>query len=674
MAEKKIKTRIQQKVDTKANWDKATNFIPLKGEYIYYSDTHRVKVGDGVTKLSALSYLADDNTNTHYTTGLYIGAADAKSNAATTNGNTHLKAFDDNTKRAQFVIKGSGATSVSSDASGNITISSTDTNTHQSVTDKNPTLAWSTKSTVANIGGTDIHVTMPANPNTDTHFTTGLYVGKADEKSNSATTNGNTYLKLYDNDTKRAQHLINGGGATTITSNTSGSITVSTSIRNLDTTSSSGLSAGSENIAGSGTVYLHKVAKTGSYNDLQNKPTIPTKLTDLSDRSFNNITSRGEGYLEWGGPAQKGSLSPLGVALSEAHSVNQLAFINEKALTFEYSSDGGLTWTPYPSSIGNKSVFCTMTDGISLPIGRPDNSTDLIANKSKTRITITALDGQNAYLFAKIKKMLIYVSTAATISLLVETRTGTNYNNGAWDTVGTYSLGGWSGWNDIPLQITLGGFVGQTTNNYQLRLTASYPTVSSADPKEGKLLSLKLFGDTCWIPANTSGTEGKLYAFDINKNVTFPAFVSASSFLEGGTALSNKYLDKGTSSTVVNQVVYNPVEMKKALTVPSLQSGLFGPSGSYGTAFSLGSTTINGNTAAQLILSSPGLGSTTITQNSAVFAIQGSSKLSCDPDGWKIDNSPVVTSGNIEQYMPNTQTWKLTSTTGTVTNVNVYVH
>lgn len=273
--------------------------------------------------------------------------------------------------------------------------------------------------------------------------------------------------------------------------------------------------------------------------------TVPTKLNELSERTFGNLTSRGEEYLEWGGPSQKGGLSPLGVALSEAHSINQVAFINEKALTFEYSSDGGVTWTPYPSSIGNKSVFCTMTNGISLPIGRPNSNTDIIANKSKTRVTITALDGQNSYLYAKIKKMLIYVSTASAISLLVETRTGTNYNkNGAWDTVGTYSLGGWSGWNDIPLQINLGGYVGQTTNNYQLRLTASCPEISSLSSKEGKLLSLKLFGDTCWIPANSFGTEGKIYAFDINKNVTFPSFVSASSFFEGGTALSDKYLAK----------------------------------------------------------------------------------------------------------------------------------
>lgn len=42
---------------------------------------------------------------------------------------------------------------------------------HQTVTDNNPTLAWSTKSKVATIGGTEINVTMPANPNTDTKVT-----------------------------------------------------------------------------------------------------------------------------------------------------------------------------------------------------------------------------------------------------------------------------------------------------------------------------------------------------------------------------------------------------------------------------------------------------------------------------------------------------------------------
>lgn len=60
MATKKtLTTRIQHKTDTSTNWAKATNFIPLKGELIYYSDLNKLKVGDGTTKVSNLKFIAD---------------------------------------------------------------------------------------------------------------------------------------------------------------------------------------------------------------------------------------------------------------------------------------------------------------------------------------------------------------------------------------------------------------------------------------------------------------------------------------------------------------------------------------------------------------------------------------------------------------------------------------
>lgn len=65
-------------------------------------------------------------SNTHYTTGLYIGATEAKSNAQTTNGNTYIKLFDDDTRRSNFKISGTQNISVSSDANGNITITGPD--------------------------------------------------------------------------------------------------------------------------------------------------------------------------------------------------------------------------------------------------------------------------------------------------------------------------------------------------------------------------------------------------------------------------------------------------------------------------------------------------------------------------------------------------------------------
>ena len=45
-----------QKHDTKANWDKATNFILLKGEMIIYDDLNDFKIGDGVTKVGELEF------------------------------------------------------------------------------------------------------------------------------------------------------------------------------------------------------------------------------------------------------------------------------------------------------------------------------------------------------------------------------------------------------------------------------------------------------------------------------------------------------------------------------------------------------------------------------------------------------------------------------------------
>ena len=63
-----IKTRIQLKSDTEANWNKAgpkdgsPGFIPLRGELIIYSadETHafsRLKVGDGSTNVVALPFI-----------------------------------------------------------------------------------------------------------------------------------------------------------------------------------------------------------------------------------------------------------------------------------------------------------------------------------------------------------------------------------------------------------------------------------------------------------------------------------------------------------------------------------------------------------------------------------------------------------------------------------------
>ena len=62
MANKEIKTRIQNKNDTSENWIKAVNFVPLKGEIIIYNDTLQFKIGDGTSLLSQLEFVDKEFT------------------------------------------------------------------------------------------------------------------------------------------------------------------------------------------------------------------------------------------------------------------------------------------------------------------------------------------------------------------------------------------------------------------------------------------------------------------------------------------------------------------------------------------------------------------------------------------------------------------------------------
>lgn len=83
---------------------------------------------------TAISYTIDKSvpsnavfTDTHYTTHLYAGSGTA-ANAATTNGNTKLTVVDNTTTRNSVTIKGTGGTTVMSDANGVVTIDSVNKN------------------------------------------------------------------------------------------------------------------------------------------------------------------------------------------------------------------------------------------------------------------------------------------------------------------------------------------------------------------------------------------------------------------------------------------------------------------------------------------------------------------------------------------------------------------
>ena len=263
------------------------------------------------------------------------------------------------------------------------------------------------------------------------------------------------------------------------------------------------------------------------------------KASTKPSYSFSEISSRGEALLGWGGTNISGGVTPIGMSLSNEHSANRFAYINGACLTFEYSSNGGSSWTDYGYSNTTKSKVFTLSE--SIPIGRTSGN---YSTNSRTRITITAQNGSMGYVYTNPKKMLINISSSGGMKVLVEYRTGTNYlNGGAWSTFGEYSLSGWSGWNDIPLILgTLGGGTTQKSNNWQLRLTFIMTSFSSDYPTTAYLNAIRIYGENAWQTPSTMATTNHLYSFDMSQNAAFPAGVSATSFTENGTALSSKYL------------------------------------------------------------------------------------------------------------------------------------
>lgn len=201
----------------------------------------------------------DTDTNTHYTSKNIVGTSStATSNGAVTGtGGVYLNHLEESTVKSTHKIVGAGSVKVTSDSSGNITITGTDTNTDTSTTyDGHYTpSANSSAELTASLSGTagtyakDTEYTVltgvkaqrdakghivgltytaqkikDTNTDTNTHWTTRLYAGASGTAANAAATN--PYLKVTDDNTYRNQVRFVGSGTVSVASDASGNITI----------------------------------------------------------------------------------------------------------------------------------------------------------------------------------------------------------------------------------------------------------------------------------------------------------------------------------------------------------------------------------------------------------------------------------------------------------------
>lgn len=260
------------------------------------------------------------------------------------------------------------------------------------------------------------------------------------------------------------------------------------------------------------------------------------------------VTNIKESYLSWGGKNLSGSVSPLDAACSNIHSANRFAFAKPNGITVEYSTNGS-TYTTY-STTDTAKINLVSGNGNTYYIGARSTST---TTNDKLRITLNAT---NMGLYTRLQKILINISTSYATGSNVIIEKAMKGSETTFTTVGTYQISGWSGWNSIPIGAAFGGGSNQTGNIAVLRLTFGITGINAEQTSNALSVSDIIgIGDTYWSHPSTMAKTGHIYSYDSSQNATFPANVTATTFVG---ALSGN----ATTATTATNVAWGGVTSK----------------------------------------------------------------------------------------------------------------
>ena len=318
-AEKKITSRIQQKHDTAANWANATTFIPKKGEIVIYDAEYntsgvqtqavRFKIGDGSRTINNLPFALIDYDNritslestvnglgtaAQKDVGFFATAAQGtkadnavpntrKVNNKVLSTDIKLEPSDVGVTESAFPglkktgtitgIKMNGASKGTSGVVDLGTVSTSSDNLAKLDTENTFTAKQTINSGYGAVSlKTQGYVEISASYASKSDIG-GLYGFKDDSTGRIYAINPRD-LGFVER-IKMNSSSIEPGDTGTVDLGTV--LTTHQTIKTLKTNNDTAQEvSASEAISGSGTINLHKVAKTGNYNDLSNRPTIPT--------------------------------------------------------------------------------------------------------------------------------------------------------------------------------------------------------------------------------------------------------------------------------------------------------------------------------------------------------------------------------------------------------------
>ena len=255
------------------------------------------------------------------------------------------------------------------------------------------------------------------------------------------------------------------------------------------------------------------------------------------------ITSYPEAYLSWGGRNFSGNYGCIDAAMIPELGANRFAFLHAAGIEIEYSRDNGETWINY--EVNDASKIGLFGQGATFYLGKAANKAD---NKieNQLRVTITT---NLAGLYTTLNKIAIYMSTSGNSTYVKMERAPQSAPTDYITHLDWTQISGWSGWNILNINdITT---YGNTASHYQKVRFTFKQTAINANYSSASITKIMGFGGVGWTVPSNMARNGHLYAYDNAQNATFPANVTATTFIGAlsGNATSATSADSATKAT-----------------------------------------------------------------------------------------------------------------------------
>lgn len=228
------------------------------------------------------------------------------------------------------------------------------------------------------------------------------------------------------------------------------------------------------------------------------------KLKDGSDILYpqtyitNILTTSGTQWTDYVKPSEissaksaNGYVRYIDRAMISMQRANRFELFPASAITYEYSTDGGSTWSTYNNNAAASLFNSSNISGISLAPMLANNA-DITTNHM-CRIT---LDAAAAIIYCSLEEFYIWMSTAGS-SVEVQISTTTTASPDTFSILGTWRISGWSGPN------ILSGFpqiiFGNNTDSQKRKIRFTfYATTVNTTYGSAIIHKLCAYGPGCW--------------------------------------------------------------------------------------------------------------------------------------------------------------------------------